>query len=133
MDRDLTLLRVQEGSILQNPHPHPLEHQINVDWLSYEEHNEDGSVRRVLPTSELHDAIEFFGYSPDSDENIANCEYCEGYDGWGWYMWSIEYPEEGSLLICKDEKPTIDMLIQMPTFFDIVEFDLIKDAEASGP
>ena len=115
----LTLARVQEGSLLPNPRPHSLEHQIQANWLT----DEDGNAMRVRPSNELRDAIEFFGYSEDSEENIANVEFCVGYAGWGWYMWSIEYPEEGSLLICKDEKPTIDMLLLMPRFFDIVEFN----------
>jgi hypothetical protein len=110
---------VQEGSLLTHPHPHSLERQINVDWLP----NGGGTGRRALSFSELRSATEFFGYSDDPEENIAECSYCEGYAGLGWYMWCEEYPEEGSLLISKDEKPTIDMLIFMTKFFDVVDFD----------
>jgi hypothetical protein len=43
----------------------------------------------------------------DLDEAIV--EHCQGHSGLGWYSWSRDYPDEGSLF-WGDTRPTADQL-----------------------
>ena len=105
MSTELVGARVEEGSVID---PRVTFERVKTILLPPVETEEKMTMEFLLG------CLTFFGYSRDPEENILAIDYCEGYNGWGWYIWCDEYRDEGSIFISHDREPTADMLTLMP-------------------
>lgn len=93
MTTELSNKNVEDGGTILAPFLKPITELIlplDEQW---------GDIEELISVMLRH-----FGFHPDLGLNAAHVEWCVGYGGVGWYLWSNEYPDEGSSFISRKIK-----------------------------